>query len=154
MVTQPFSAHKHVLGSHHHPKQQYLPFTRGFPQVFPNRTHAPGRAAHLYCDGGLALTSMLPNPLAAMEEIACGLPAVLQWDTAAAHAAPCKVRETPPLGSRSGKEWDEMIFIAVGMGMHSQFCFLVLIQSNMLSVGTKIAVFTIETLGLVTRYIL
>lgn len=39
MLTQPFSARKHALGSHHHPKQQYLPFIRVFPWVFPNRAH-------------------------------------------------------------------------------------------------------------------
>lgn len=61
--------------------------------------------------------------------------------------------KTTPLQPHPGKEWDEIIFMAVGMGMHSQFCFLLLIQSNMLSVITKTAIFIIETWGLVTRYI-
>jgi len=57
-----------------------------------------------------------------------------------------------PLGPHPGQEWDEIIFIAVGMGMHSQFCLLPPIQSNMLLITTKIASIIIETLGLVEIY--
>lgn len=95
---------------------------------------------------------MLPNPLVAVEEVACGLRAALWWDTAAARAAPRRPREDNATGAHPGKKWDEIIFIAAGMGTHSQFCFLLLIQSNMLSVITKIAILIIETLGLVIRY--
>lgn len=99
------------------------------------------------CGGGLTLTSMVPNPLAAMEKVACGLLTAPRWDTAAAHAAPSRLREENATGAHRGRERHEIIFIAVGMGTHSQFCFLLLIQSNMLSVTSKIAIFIMETLG-------